>query len=265
MTYQYLLLTRENGLAILTLNRPDKRNAMNGAMIQELDQVLQTLANDKTVKVLLIKGSGEHFCAGADISWMKTVGTLSKEENQRDAEALADLLFHLYEFPKPTIVMAHGTVLGGGLGILSVCDIALAADTCTFGFPEVKIGIAPSTISPYVIAAIGARAAHYYFLTGIRFGAEEALRIGLVHQVADQQALYQTGHALAQTLLQNAPEALCAVKQLIHRVANEKISPELGHYTAEHLAALRTSSEAQEGLAAFLEKRAPQWIEGSST
>lgn len=262
MTYQYLMLTREKGLAMLILNRPDKRNAMNGDMIQELDQALQQLATDDSIKVLMIKGNGEHFCAGADISWMKTVGTLSMEENQRDAQALADLLFRLYEFPKPTIAIAHGTVLGGGMGILSVCDIAIAADNCMFGFPESKIGIAPSTISPYVMAAIGARAAQYYFLTGIRFGADEAARIGLVHQVCEQKSLYQTGQSLAQTLLQNGPEALCSIKQLIHHVANEKIAPALGSYTASHLATLRTSQEAQEGLKAFLEKRAPQWIEG---
>lgn len=262
MTYQYLMLTREKGLAILTLNRPDKRNAMNAEMIQELDQVLQQLKQDASVKILLIKGNGEHFCAGADISWMQTIGTLSMEENQRDAQALANLLFQLYEFPKPTIAIAHGTVLGGGIGILSVCDIALAADNCTFGFPECKIGIAPSTISPYVIAALGARAAQYYFMTGIRFGAEEAARISLVHQVIEQEHLYQTGHALAQTLLQNGPEALCAIKQLTHHVTNEKISPSLSAYTAKHLAELRKSNEAQEGLKAFLEKRAPQWTEG---
>ena len=263
MTLQYLLLKREKGLAIITLNRVDKRNAMNGAMIRELDETLQQLEDDPATKVILINGNGEHFCAGADISWMKTLGSMSAEENLRDAEALATLLYRFYECSKPTIVLSHGTVLGGGIGILSVCDIAIAADNCTFGFPEVKIGIAPSTISPYVLAAIGARAAHYYFLTGTRFGAEEALRLGLVHQVTEAAHLYQTGHALAQTLLQNGPNALTAVKQLIHHVAYEKITPGLIKYTANHLAALRSSKEAQEGLNAFLEKRAPQWIEGS--
>lgn len=262
MSNPFLIVSREKGLAIVTLNRPEKRNAMNGAMIQELDQLLIKMAQDQTVKVLLIKGNGEHFCAGADISWMKTIGTQTKEDNQRDAEALANLLHHLYEFPKPTIAVAQGAVLGGGMGILSVCDIAIAADNCNFGFPEVKIGIAPSTISPYVIAAMGERAAHYYFLTGNRFGSEEAMRIGLVHQVTEAAALYQTGHALAKTLLQNGPAAMTAIKQLIHRVANEKISPALIQYTAQHLASLRTSAEAQEGLNAFLEKRAPQWVEG---
>lgn len=263
MTNQYLLVKREKGLAIITLNRVDKRNAMNGEMISELDDTILKLNDDPAIKVILINGNGEHFCAGADISWMKTLGSLTAEENLNDAEKLANLLHRLYECTKPTIVLAHGTALGGGLGLLSVCDIAIAADDCVFGFPEVKIGIAPSTISPYVLAAIGARAAHYYFLTGTRFGAEEALRLNLVHQVTEAKNLYQTGHALAQTLLQNGPCALSAVKQLIHHVAFEPIKPALIKYTANHLAALRSSKEAQEGLKAFLEKRAPQWIEGS--
>jgi methylglutaconyl-CoA hydratase len=262
MNYQYLLVTREKGLAILTFNRPDKRNAMNGEMLKEISQVLTVLARDADVNVLIINGNGEHFCAGADISWMKTIGTLSPDENQEDAEVLANLLYQLYEFPKPTIALAHGAVLGGGMGIVSVCDIALAAKNASFGFPEVKIGIAPSTISPYVIAAIGARAAHYYFLTGVRFDAQEANRIGLIHQITDDTALYQTGHALAKTLLQNGPNALTAVKHLIHSVASEKITTDLGKKTAQHLANLRKSPEAQEGLKAFLEKRAPAWNQG---
>jgi methylglutaconyl-CoA hydratase len=262
MTYQTLQIKNESNLAVLSFNRPEKRNAMNAEMIKEFSAALTLLADDDAVNVLIINGNGEHFCAGADINWMKAVGTLSADENLRDAEALAKLLYQLYEFPKPTIVLAHGAVLGGGLGIVSVCDIALAANNASFGFPEAKIGIAPSTISPYVMAAIGERAAHYYFLTGIRFGADEGHHIGLVHQVVDAAVLYQTGHALAQTLLQNGPHALRAIKELIHRVANEKISPALSQYTAQHLALLRTSPEAQEGLKAFLEKRAPQWIEG---
>lgn len=257
-----LTIKYESHLAILTLNRPDKRNAMNGAMIRELTQAFNEFAEKEAVRVVLLTGAGEHFCAGADINWMKEIGKMSASENQQDAALLANLLYTLYQFPKPTIALAHGAVLGGGMGIISVCDIAIASRTASFGFPEAKIGIAPSTISPYVIAAMGERAAHYYFLTGVRFGADEAHRLGLVHQIADDTALYQTGHALAQTLLQNGPQALAAVKQLIHDVANEKISPQLGQYTSKHLATLRTSHEAQEGLSAFLEKRSPQWIEG---
>ncbi len=263
MTYQYLLVTREKGIAIITFNRPEKRNAMNGEMILELTSALKILAQDEQVNVVIINGNGDHFCAGADINWMKATGTLNKDDNLRDAQTLADLLYLLYEFPKPTLALAHGAVLGGGLGIVSVCDIAIAARGASFGFPEAKIGIAPSTISPYVMAAIGERAAHYYFLTGIRFDAAEGHRLGLIHQVVDDAGLYQAGHALAQILLQNSPQALMSIKQLIHHVAGEKITPVLGKFTTSHLAELRTSPEAQEGLKAFLEKRAPQWISGS--
>lgn len=260
MSYQYLLVTREKGLAIVTFNRPEKRNAMNADMIKEISDVLHVLANDKAVTVVIINGNGEHFCAGADINWMKAIGTYSPKENQRDAEVLATLLYQLYSFPKPTIALAHGAVLGGGMGIVSACDIALSAKNASFGFPEVKMGIAPSTISPYVMAAIGERAAHYYFLTGIRFGADEAVRIGLIHQTTEDADLYKVGHALALTLLQNGPQALISIKHLIHGVANEKITPKLSKLTAQHLADIRTSPEAQEGLKAFLEKRSPQWI-----
>lgn len=262
MPYQHLLVKKEKGLAVVTFNRIEKRNAMNGEMIREISTVLRQLAEDESVNVLMINGNGEHFCAGADINWMKAVGTLSAEENQRDAEVLADMLFQLHQFPKPTIALVHGAVLGGGMGITAACDMSLAAQTSSFGFPEVKMGIAPSTISPYVISAIGERASHYYFLTGIRFDAQEAHRIGLVHQIIEDAALYQTGHALAQTLLQNGPQALTAVKQLIRRVSKEKITRELGKITAKHLAELRISPEAQEGLKAFLEKRTPAWIQG---
>jgi methylglutaconyl-CoA hydratase len=262
MNYHYLTVTREKRLATLTLNRPDKRNAMNGDMIREIGDALKLLASDKTVSVLIINGNGEHFCAGADINWMKAVGTFTADENLRDAEVLANMLHQLYEFPKPTIALAHGAVLGGGMGIVSACDIALAAKNSSFGFPEVKMGIAPSTISPYVMRAIGEKAANYYFLTGTRFNAEEAERIGLIKQCVEDDELYQTGQTLAQTLLQNAPNALAAIKQLIHRVAHEKITPELSKITAKHLADIRKADEAQEGLKAFLEKRAPQWNEG---
>lgn len=260
MKMETLTVKKEGHLGIITLNRPEKRNAMNAQMIQELSQVFSQFGSETDIRVVLLTGNGEHFCAGADINWMKSIGTLTETDNVKDAEQLAKLLYQLYQFPKPTIALAHGAVLGGGLGILSVCDIAIAAKSSSFGFPEAKIGIAPSTISPYVIAAIGERAAHYYFLTGTRFDSMEAHRIGLVHQFVEDDVLYQTGHALAQNLLQNGPEALSAVKELLHHVAGEKITPVLGQYTAQHLAKLRKGHEAQEGLAAFLEKRTPQWL-----
>lgn len=261
MSHECIILSREGRLAGITLHRPEKRNAMNSQMLQELSAALKMLAEDENVAVLMINGSGEHFCAGADISWMKSAGTLTADQNRKDAEVLANLLYQLYEFPKPTIALAHGAVLGGGMGIVSACDIALAATSSNFGFPEVKIGLAPSTISPYVLKAIGARKALYYFLTGTRFDAEEAKRVGLIHQVTEEDALYRTGHALAQTLLQNGPQAQIAIKQLVHDVIQQDITNESSKFTAAHLADLRVTEEAKEGLLAFLEKRAPSWSE----
>lgn len=261
MAYEHILVAKADGIATLTLNRPDKRNAMNGKVIQEILTALRQLANDDEARVLMINGNGEHFCAGADINWMQKIAAGTYDENYDDAILLADMMYQLYSFSKPTLVLAHGATLGGGLGLLSACDIAITAKNASFGFSEVKIGLAPSTISPYVIAAIGERAAHYYFLTGERFGADEAHRIGLVHQVTEVDALLSVGVSIAQTLLQNSPQAMMAAKQLIRQVAREKILVGLSQKTAEHLANLRASDEAQEGLRAFMEKRAPKWGE----
>ena len=246
-------------LAVISLNRADKRNALNGAMIQDLLHLLQQLAKNQDLHALLIHGKGEHFCAGADIAWMKQIAESGEDENYKDAQHLADLLYTLYHFPKPTIVLAQGATMGGGLGLLAASDIAIAAHDASFGFSEVKIGLAQSTISPYVIAAIGERAAHYYFLTGERFDAKEAHRIGLIHRLTENAGLVSTGISIAKIILQNGPHALVAAKQLIRRVTKEKITEELSQKTAEHLMHLRQSKEAQEGLNAFLEKRAPAW------
>lgn len=257
--FQYLQLANSNHITTLTLNRPDKRNAMDGEFVRELLKALEHIAVDTETRVLIINGNGEHFCAGADIQWMQKIATGSYNENYDDAQMIADLMYQLYTFVKPVIVLAHGTTVGGGLGLLAAADIAIAAKEASFGFAEVKIGITPSTISPYVLAAIGERAARYYFLTGERFGADEAHRLGLIHQVTTTDALLSTGLSIATVLLQNSPAALKAAKQLLRQVAKEKITPELAQKTAEHLANLRSSHEAQEGLRAFLEKRAPAW------
>lgn len=259
MEFELIVVKKDSDLATITLNRPDKRNAMNAAMLQEIAKALKILSTDATVHALIINGNGEHFCAGADISHMKLMSESSYEKNYDDAQLLADLLYQLYTFPKPTIALAHGSTLGGGLGLLATCDIAIVAGNASFGFSEVKIGITPSTISPYVIAAIGQRAASYYFLTGSRFDADEARRIGLVHQVTNADSLYRTGHALAKTLAMNSPKAMHAAKELIHHIAHHAITPDLGQKTAEHLANIRTSPQAKEGLQAFLDKRAPVW------
>ncbi len=258
--FKYLQMTTVNRITLLTLNRPDKRNAMNGDMIHELLTALQQSANSDESRVLMINGNGEHFCAGADIGWMQQISTGSYNENYDDAQMLADLMYQLYTFAKPTIVLVHGATLGGGLGLVAAADIAIAAKEASFGFSEVKMGITPSTISPYVLSAIGERAAHYYFLSAERFGVDEAHRLGLIHQVTENNALLSTGSSIANLLLQNSPHAMTQAKHLIREVGKEKITPELAQKTAEHLANLRSSPEAQEGLRAFLEKRLPFWI-----
>lgn len=256
---EFIQLSQSEGVATLTLNRPDKRNAMHGPLVAELLQALQATARDKS-RVLLIKGNGENFCAGGDIGWMQKIANSNDDDNYKDAQLLADALYTLYNFPKPTVVLAHGAVLGGGLGLLCAADIAIATRESSFGLPEVKIGITPSMISPYVITAIGERAAHYYFLTGERFGSDVALRLGLIHQVTDEAGLLSVGADIAHNILQSSPNALKAAKLLIRRGSKEKISPQLAQATAEHLAEIRATAEAQEGLRAFLEKRKPNWV-----
>jgi methylglutaconyl-CoA hydratase len=259
MSYEFVKVSEAEGIVTITLNRPDKRNAMHGPLITELLMLLNKHKHDNS-RILLIQGNGENFCAGGDIGWMQKIASASEDENYKDAQSLADLLYQLYTFPKPTIVLAHGTTLGGGMGLLAAADIAIAAKNASFGMPEVKMGLTPSMISPYVISAIGERMAHYYFLTGDRFSADEAFRIGLIHQVTEADALMSVGISVAQLLIQNGPHALQAAKQLIRNVAKQKITEALAQQTAEHLAELRTTTEAQEGLRAFLEKRKPTWI-----
>lgn len=253
------MLAIENNIATLTFNRPEKRNALNGEMIAEFLKILAELKENKNVGLLLITATGEHFCAGADLDWMLKISQLSATENYDDAQQLADLLHQLYFFPKPSIALVQGAVMGGGLGLLSACDIAFAAKNSVFCFSEVKIGLAPSMISPYVIAAIGERHAHYYFLTAERFDANEAYRIGLIQQICENTNLLSEGLKLAKRILQNSPHALSETKQLLRYVSKEKISAPLAQKTAEHLANLRGSPDAQEGLQAFLQKRNPQW------
>lgn len=258
---QSLSVTKAAGITSITLNRPEKRNALNGDLITQLSQTLAQLAVDPDTTVLIMNGSGDHFCAGADIEWMQNViASQSYDANYDDAQSLADMLYQLYHFPKPTIILPHGSTLGGGMGLVAACDIAIAAENAIFGLPEVKIGLAPSTVSPYVIAAIGERAAHYYFLTGERFNADIAMRLGFVHRLSPQDALFSVGMTLAQELLKNGPKAMHFAKQLIRAVAAEKITEALAQKTAQHLTEVRLGVEAKEGLQSFLNKKSPSWI-----
>jgi methylglutaconyl-CoA hydratase len=259
MSNEMILVEKQAGIATIYLNRPEKRNAMNQPLMLVLLQQLKDLSLDINTKVVLISGKGDHFCAGGDINAMHEMSLAPLEENKKDACILADLMYQLYNMPQPTIALAQGATRGGGLGLLAASDMVLAAKNASFGFSEVKIGITPSIVSPYVIAAIGRRWAQYYFLTGDTFTVDEACRIGLVHEVTAEKELLNAGIALAQRLLSNSPKALIEAKKLIRQVAGKDVTRELVMMTAEHLMRMRASSEGREGLQSFIDKRPPNW------
>lgn len=247
----------EYGVATLTLNRPQVHNAFDDKVIQLLTESLQRLSADKAVRVLILAASGKSFSAGADLHWMRRMAQYSYQENLRDAQALANLLKTLNDFPKPTIARVQGAAYGGAVGLVSCCDIAVAAAGASFCLSEVKIGLVPATISPYVIAAIGQRAARRYFTTAEPISAEEAERLGLVSRVVEEESLDSAVDALVAALLANGPKAVSAAKQLVLDMAGQPVSESLIQQTSELIASIRVSPEGQEGLTAFLEKRSP--------
>lgn len=259
LTIMTMLLTDtdDRDVTTLTLNRPERHNALNRDFINMLSDTLANLT-DKT-RVLVVKGRGRSFCAGADVTWMKESATLSASENQRDAAALSLMLDRLNTFPCPTIACVHGAVLGGGVGLASCCDITIADHEAVFALSEVRLGLIPATISPYVLAAIGGRAARRYFLTSERFDAEAARQIGLVHEVCLSNQLEAQIEKLLNDLLAGAPQAQRASKQLISSVSGQPVNDSLRLDLIDRLARIRSGSEAQEGLAAFLDKRKPDW------
>jgi len=250
--------TDDRGVTTLTLNRADRYNAMDRVFIDELKITLDKLGSN--TRVLIIAGAGKHFCAGADINWMKQSATLSNEQNQADAMALSDMLNTLNSFSRPTIARVQGAALGGGTGLICCCDIVVASESATFAFSEVKLGIMPATISPYAIAAIGARAARRYFLTAEQIDALDAYRLGLIHDVCSTENLDHRVEEKTSALLQGGPSAQAATKKLIADVAGRPIDDTLRQNLGSRLATIRSGEEAQEGLGAFLEKRKPQWL-----
>ncbi len=251
----------KRGCATLRLNNPEQHNAFDDRLITDLTAALQQLAEDQQVRVVTLCSSGKSFSAGADLNWMRRMADYSREENLQDALALAELMKTLNELPKPTIALVQGATFGGGVGLVAACDIAIASAQAQFCLSEVKLGLIPATISPYVLAAIGERAARRYFLSAERFTADEALRIGLLHQVVEAEQLEPTGAAICQQLLQNGPQALTEAKRLIRDVVNRPLTAELQKITAERIAAIRASDEGREGLNAFLQKHKPYWTE----
>jgi len=256
-----LEVTKRDGVARVTLNRPELRNAFDDELIKRLTGTFQEISTDRSVRVMILAGNGPAFCAGADLNWMKRMAGFSLEENRRDAMAFATLMRSIAHFRKPTIARVHGAAYGGGVGLVACCDIAVASQHATFSISEAKLGLIPAVISPYVIAAIGERAARRYFLTAERFDASEAWRLGLVHEVASNDVeLDEKLGEIVDALLIAGPVAQLEAKALIRAVAGRPVSSELIQDTAERIAKMRASPEGREGVGAFLEKRRPSWI-----
>jgi methylglutaconyl-CoA hydratase len=249
-----------NGVATLTFDRPDLHNAIDEATIAEFKAGLAKVAADSGVRVLVIAGKGKSFCAGADLNWMKRTANYDEEQNYRDALEFTELLAALDTMPKPTIARVHGPAYGGGVGIVAACDIALGTPQAVFMFSEVRLGLVPAMISPYAVAAIGERHARRYMLSAERIDADEALRIGLLHELYDPAELDARIGKLVEHMLRGGPESIARSKSLVARVAHGSIDTAMKDYTARTIAAVRAGSEGKEGITAFLEKRQPAWV-----
>jgi methylglutaconyl-CoA hydratase len=256
--YENLRLETSGAVARVRLNRPNARNAFDDVLIDELARAFGSAGGDAATRVVVLSGEGPSFCAGADVAWMRKAGGYSRGENEADAERMARMLRAIDACPKPVVVLAHGAAIGGGVGLVAAADIAIAAEGTVFSLAEVKLGILPSVISPYVLRAIGPRFARDLFLTGDRIDAREAHRIGLVHQVVPAAELEEAGRRKVASLLTSGPEAVRAAKRLIEQVAGLKPEEALP-LTVRTIAERRASEEAKEGLTAFLEKRRPSW------
>jgi len=254
-----LIETAANGVATITMNRGEVHNAFNEQVIADLTSAFNTVGGDPNVRVVLLRGVGKSFSAGADLGWMKKMAGYSHEENLTDAMGLAGMLRVLDECPKPTVAVVQGPAFGGGVGLVSACDIAIGVETATFALSEVRLGIIPAAISPYVIVAIGERACRRYFLTGERFSAAEAHRIGLLHEVVAADGLETAVEKTVKNLLDSAPTAVSAAKELVRAVARRPLTDDVVRDTAERIARQRASAEGKEGVGAFLDKRNPSW------
>ena len=251
------------GVAMIAMNRPQVHNAFDEAMICELIEAFRDLGADDTVRVIIIAAEGKSFCAGADLNWMKRASEYNEDQNREDAGELALMLNAIYACPKPVIARVQGNAFGGGVGVVAAADIAIGVADAQFSLSEVKLGIIPAVISPYVIEAMGARYAHRYFISAERFSASEAYRIGLLHDLASSvEAMDEQIAVLCSALLANGPKAMESAKNLIQAVSHKSIDDELMEDTIERIAQIRSTTEAKEGIRAFLEKRKPNWVKG---
>jgi methylglutaconyl-CoA hydratase len=259
MSEETLQTTIEGGIATVRMNRPDVHNAFDDVLIADLTAELRRVDGMAQARVVVLAANGKSFSAGADLNWMKRMAKYSREENLRDAGALAGLMRTLDGMQKPTVARVQGAAYGGGVGLVACCDIAVAATPASFSLSEVRLGLIPSVISPYVIAVIGERAARRYFLTAERFDAREAFRIGLVHEVVESSALDEAIARITAELLKGGPQAQAAAKRLIADVSRRPMDDALAAETAKRIAEIRSGDEGREGVAAFLEKRKPDW------
>lgn len=247
------------GVARVTINHPEKHNAFDDQIIAQLTEAFTAIAVNPDVRVMVLSSKGKNFSAGADLGWMKRMANYSYEENLRDANALALMLQTLNRMPQPTIARVQGAAFGGGIGLISCCDIAIATTSANFSLSEVKLGLVPATISPYVIAAIGERAARRYFITAETFDGHTAKQIGLINEVVDTEHLDTQVKQITDALMANGPAAIAAAKQLIFDISGKAMDQDIIDHTCKTISAIRVSDEAQEGLNAFLEKRKPHW------
>lgn len=247
------------GVATVTLNRPEKHNAFDDTIIAELTAIFKQVSLNDSIRVMILQATGKSFCAGADLNWMKRMAQYSYEENLADANALAEMLHTLHSLPKPTIARVQGAAFGGAVGLVACCDIAIGTKLSKFCLSEVKLGLIPATISPYVIDAIGARLARRYFMTAEVFSARRARRIGLLSEAVTYEEIDDEIESLVKHILGNGPEAVAAAKQLVFDVKDLELGEELLEKTSLRIATARVSEEGQEGLSAFLEKRPAKW------
>ena len=259
---QNLSITQAGAVARITLTQPEIRNAFSDEVIAELTAAFQDVGARADVRAIVLAAEGPAFCAGANLNWMRRMADYTRDENLADAAKLAEMLRVIYECEKPTIARVQGDVYAGGMGLVAACDMAVAVDTAGFCLSEVKLGLIPATISPYVIRAMGARAAHRYFLTAERFDAAEALRIGFVHEVVPADQLDARVDALTRALTSASPNAVRACKRLVQDVAERAIDAQLIAATVEGIADIRASDEGREGVQSFLQKRKPAWVAG---
>lgn len=255
----YLEIEKAGKVATVRLNRPDKHNAFDEHLIAELTQAFRALAGDAAVRVVVLAANGPSFSAGADLDWMKRMSAMGRAANERDALALADLMEAIDRCPRPVVGLVQGAAFGGGVGLVACCDIAIATSSASFCLSEVRLGLIPAVISPYVAAAIGPRACRRYFLTAEKFDAATAARLGLVHRVVEPEALEAARAETLKHLSSGGPAAQAAAKDLIRRVAFASVDDDLRRDTARRIADARASDEGKEGIAAFLEKRKPSW------